>query len=74
MIQITDFTPEEFELFQSFRGQLDAGFNLFRQNNLAITNQENELMKLKTQTESALESYEIQKSSVNAILRLLRKK
>ena len=72
MIQITDFTPKEFELFQSFRSQLDASFNLFRQNNLAITNQENELMKLKTQTESALESYEIQKKQCERDLEAIK--
>ena len=61
MTQIINFSLEEFELFQSFRSQLDDSFNLYRQNNLAITNQKNELIKLKNQAEEAKESFDIQK-------------
>ena len=71
--QTIDFSFEEFELFQSFRSQLDSSFNLFRQNNLAITNQEDELMKLKTQTEMALESFEIQKKECSENLEAIKK-
>ena len=72
MTQITNFSLEEFELFQLFRSQLDDSFNLYKQNNLAISNQERELIKLKTETEDALESFVIQKNSVRMILKQLR--
>ena len=63
MKQIIEECPvEEFELFQSFRTQLYDSFNLYRQNNLAIEKQENELMSLKIKTETAFESFEIQKN------------
>ena len=74
MTQITNFSLEEFELFQLFRSQLDDSFNLYKQNNLAISNQERELIKLKTETEDALESFVIQKNSARMILKQLRKK
>ena len=75
MTQITNFSLQEFELFLSFRSQLDDSFNLYKQNNLAISNQETELIKIKTETENALESFVIQKkNSARMILKQLRKK
>ena len=55
------FSHEEYVLFQSFKSQFDNSFNLYKQNNLAISKQEEELRALKYETESALESYNIQK-------------
>ena len=48
------------ELFQSFKSQLDRSFDLYKQNNLAITKQEEELRSLKYKTESAIKSYNAQ--------------
>ena len=73
MNRITDdFSIEEFQIFQSFRSQLYSSFELYRQNNLAIENQEKELMKLKTKTQMAFESFEIQKKECEKDLEAIK--
>ena len=70
---INFFSTEEYELFQSFKSQLDNSFDLYKQNNLAITKQEEELRSLKYKTESALESYNIQNEQCQENLELIKR-
>ena len=63
---------EELELFHSYRAQLDSSFNIYKQNNLVITNQENKLSSIKIETE--LMSYEIKKRSLRQPLKVSKKK
>ena len=67
---IHSFKPsiEESKLFHSYRAQLGSSFNIYRQNNLALTNQENELRAIKIETEMMFKSYEIQKRELEATL------
>ena len=62
---INFFSTEEYELFQSFKSQLDNSFDLYKQNNLAITKQEEELRSLKYKTEAALESIQKEQCQEN---------
>ena len=67
------FSTEEYELFQSFKSQLDNSLDLYKQNNLAITKQEEELRSLKYKTEAALESYNIQKEQCQENLESIKR-
>ena len=62
---INFFSTEEYELFQSL--------DLYKQNNLAITKQEEELRSLKYKTEAALESYNIQKEQCQENLESIKR-
>ena len=70
---INFFSAEEYELFQSFKSQLDNSFDLYKQNSLAITKQEEELRIIKHKTESALESYKIQKEQCQENLESIKR-
>ena len=72
---IHSFKPsiEELELFHSYKTQLDSSFNTYKQNNLAISNQENELKSIKIKPELMFESYEIQKEELGKTLENLKK-
>ena len=70
---INFFSTEEYELFQSFKSQLDNSLDLYKQNNLAITKQEEELRSLKYKTEAALESYNIQKEQCQENLESIKR-
>ena len=66
-------SPEEIELFQSYRRQLDEGFNLFRQSNLAIAIQGKELKKLKVQMELKHEEFNRQRDASKKVLDDIRR-
>ena len=61
------------ELFHSYKAQLDSSFNTYKQNNLAISNQENELKSIKIKTELMFQPYEIQKEELGKTLENLKK-
>ena len=61
------------ELFYSYRAQLDSSFAIYKQNNLAITKQENELRSIKIETELMFKSYEVQKRELEITLENLKK-
>ena len=52
-----EMSPEELELFQVYRNQLQEGFDLFKKANLAITIHENQLKVLKVQMEIEEEKF-----------------
>ena len=72
---IHSFEPsiEELELFHSYRAQLNSSFAIYKQNNLAITKQENELRSIKIETELMFTSYEVQISELETTLENLKK-
>ena len=72
---IHSFEPsiEELELFHSYRAQLNSSFAIYKQNNLAITKQENELSSIKIETELMFTSYEVQISELETTLENLKK-
>ena len=72
---IHSFEPsiEELELFHSYRAQLDSSFNIYKQNNLAITNQENKLSSIKIEIELMFKSHEILKKELETTLENLKK-
>ena len=64
---------EELELFRSYREQLDEAFKLFKQDNLAITIQQNELQKLKVKLEEAYEEFNRQRDASKKVLDDIRR-
>ena len=61
------------ELFHSYRAQLDSSFAIYKQNNLAIAKQENELRSIKIEIELMFKSYEVQKRELETTLENLKK-
>ena len=66
-------SEEELELFNAYRQQLDESFLLFRQGNLAITNQEKELQKLKIDMELKFEKFNREIDACKKVLMILEK-
>ena len=64
---------EEYELFQSFKSQIENSFQLYKQNNSLITKQEEQLRPLKYKTEAAKESYNIQKEQFEENLESIKR-
>ena len=61
-------SPEEIELFQSYRSNISQSFQLFKKTNEAINNQEKHLRMLKVQVEKEYEIFEAERAAAKKIL------
>ena len=64
---------EEIELFNAYKQHIDRDFELFKQANLALTMQENELNDAKELLVKKVEEFNCRKQNANDVLNIINK-
>ena len=66
-------SDEEIELFNAYKQHIDRDFELFKQANLALTMQENELNDAKELLVKKVEEFNCRKQNANDVLNIINK-